>query len=285
MSAELLPTPTKSHYVFNLRDLSKCVQGVLQVKPESVADRDGLVRVFFHESMRVFHDRLINDEDKHYFHSMLSELASRLFTMQIDATSFTQKPILFGDFMKVGAPKSERLYEEITDMTKIRNVLQDYQEDYNLTNNKNTRLVFFMDAIEHIARIARIIRQDRGNALLVGVGGTGKQSLTRLASHICGYKCFQIELSRGYNYDSFHEDLKKLYEQAGPNNENTVFLFTDNQIVVEEFLEDINNILNSGEVPNLFDKQDEYERMIIGCRVSQRAAKTFDRHRSCLFAF
>jgi dynein heavy chain len=220
--------------------------------------------------MRVFHDRLINDEDKQYFHTMLSELASRLFTIQIEPTTFVQKPIIFGDFMKVGAPKNERLYEEITDMNKIRNILQDYQEDYNLTNNKNTRLVFFMDAIEHIARIARIIRQDRGNALLVGVGGTGKQSLTRLASHMCGYKCFQIELSRGYNYDSFHEDLKKLYEQAGPNNENTVFLFTDNQIVVEEFLEDINNILNSGEVPNLFDKQDEYEKMIIGCRVRKK---------------
>ena len=219
--------------------------------------------------MRVFHDRLINDDDKQYFHTMLSELSTRLFAIQIEPTTFVQKPIIFGDFMKVGAPKNERLYEEITDMTKLRNVLLDYQEDYNLTNNKNTRLVFFMDAIEHIARIARIIRQDRGNALLVGVGGTGKQSLTRLASHICGYKCFQIELSRGYNYDSFHEDLKKLYEQAGPNNENTVFLFTDNQIVVEEFLEDVNNILNSGEVPNLFDKQDEYEKMIIGCRVSR----------------
>jgi dynein heavy chain len=231
--------------------------------------------------MRVFHDRLINDEDKQYFHTMLSELASRLFSIQIEPTTFVQKPIIFGDFMKVGAPKNERLYEEITDMNKMRNILQDYQEDYNLTNNKNTRLVFFMDAIEHIARIGRIIRQDRGNALLVGVGGTGKQSLTRLASHMCGYKCFQIELSRGYNYDSFHEDLKKLYEQAGPNNQNTVFLFTDNQIVVEEFLEDINNILNSGEVPNLFDKQDEYEKMIIGCRVS--FAKTKNRKKILYF--
>jgi dynein heavy chain len=93
-------------------------------------------------------------------------------------------------------------------------------------------MVFFMDAMEHISRIARMIRQDRGNALLVGVGGTGKQSLTRLASHICGYKCFQIELARGYNYQSFHDDLKKLYEQAGVKNENTVFLFTDTQVIL-----------------------------------------------------
>lgn len=110
-----------------------------------------------------------------------------------------------------------------------------YQEDFNLQYNKEVRLVFFLDAMEHISRIARMIRQDRGNALLVGVGGTGKQSLTRLASHMCGYKCFQIELSRGYNYNSFHDDLKKLYEQAGVKNENTVFLFTDTQ-VFEEFI-------------------------------------------------
>lgn len=79
-------------------------------------------------------------------------------------------------------------------------------------------------------RIARMIRQPRGNALLVGVGGTGKQSLTRLAAHICSYKCFQIEITRGYNYDSFHENLKELYEMAGIDGQDTVFLFTDTQV-------------------------------------------------------
>ena len=92
------------------------------------------------------------------------------------------------------------------------------------------KLVFFMDAIEHVTRIARIIRQERGNALLVGVGGCGKQSLTRLAAHINSYKCFQIELSRGYDYAAFHEDLKILYDMAGVQNLNTVFLFTDTQV-------------------------------------------------------
>lgn len=75
-----------------------------------------------------------------------------------------------------------------------------------------------------------MIRQERGNALLVGVGGTGKQSLTRLAAHMCGNRCFEIELSRGYNYDSFHEDLRRLYKMAGVEGKDMVFLFTDTQV-------------------------------------------------------
>lgn len=60
------------------------------------------------------------------------------------------------------------------------------------------------------------------------------------------YRCSQIELTRSYDHSSFFEDLRKMYFNAGCNNENTVFLFTDTQIVQEGFLEDINNILNSG---------------------------------------
>ena len=63
----------------------------------------------------------------------------------------------------------------------INGSLQSFQylDDFNMTSSKEMKLVFFMDAIEHVSRIVRMIRQQRGNALLVGVGGTGKQSLTR----------------------------------------------------------------------------------------------------------
>ena len=61
---------------------------------------------------------------------------------------------------------------------------QDYLDDYNVGSGRELQLVFFRDAVEHVTRLARILRTDRGHALLVGVGGTGKQSLTRLACHL-----------------------------------------------------------------------------------------------------
>ncbi|CAB4037622.1 dynein heavy chain 6, axonemal-like [Paramuricea clavata] len=284
MSTDLLPTPAKSHYIFNLRDLSKCIQGVLQADPGTVRDYSQIFRLFCHEAQRVFHDRLINDEDKRYFNTILAEMSQKHFSQTVDPELFESKPILYGDFMKMGADPADRMYEELTDMNKLQTILNDYLDDFNLNSSKEMRLVFFMDAIQHVTRISRMVRQPRGNALLVGVGGTGKQSLTRLAAHMAGYKCFQIELTRGYDYAAFREDLKQLYYSAGLDKKHTVFLFTDTQIVVEEFLEDINNILNSGEVPNLFEPE-EYEKVLAGTRPAAKDVGIAENDRDGVFAY
>lgn len=67
----------------------------------------------------------------------------------------------------------------------MKSVLEEYLEDYNQVNISQIKLVLFSDAIQHISRISRIIRQPLGNGLLLGVGGSGRQSLTRLAAHMC----------------------------------------------------------------------------------------------------
>ncbi|CAH1962386.1 unnamed protein product [Acanthoscelides obtectus] len=276
IAKDLLPTPAKSHYVFNLRDLSKCIQGITQADSGTMRDETSMLRLFYHECLRVFHDRLINVEDKSYFYFLLREICTRNFGTSVvtlpEGDIITNPPVLlFGDFIQFGADKENRLYEELRSVDKVKNVLQDYLDDYNLLSSKEMKLIFFMMAIEHCVRIARILRSERGNALLVGVGGMGKQSLTRLASHVNKYRCYQIELTRNYDHASFFEDLRKMYFNAGVVYEDSVFLFTDTQIVQEEFLEDINNMLNSGEVPNLFEA-DEYEKVIIGCRPSAKEA-------------
>ncbi|XP_050078309.1 dynein axonemal heavy chain 6 [Anopheles maculipalpis] len=262
ISAELLPTPKKSHYVFNLRDLSKCVQGVLQADSSSYINPIQLMRLFYHESLRIFYDRLINEEDKLYFKQLLQDCCEKFFETTVVQPEET---IMFGDFMVFGQAAEDRVYEEIKEMKKLKSILVDYLEDYNGTVGTEMNLVFFADAVEHIVRLARLLRSERGNGLLVGVSGMGKQSLAKLASHINGYQCHQIALRRGYDHSCFHEDLRRIYWIAGVLNKPTVFLITDTQIVHEAFMEDINNILNSGEVPNLFEG-DEYEKIILNSR-------------------
>lgn len=79
-----------------------------------------------------------------------------------------------------------------------------------MTFANQMNIVFFADAVVHVTRIGRVLRQPRGNAMLVGVGGSGKQSLTRVASFVAGYDCVQIEINRGYGLMEFREDIKKL---------------------------------------------------------------------------
>ena len=258
MSEELLPTPAKSHYTFNLRDLSKVLQGILLIKPNECKSRDVMTRLWVHESMRVFHDRLISIEDKEYFKQMVAQLVKKNFGGGPSYEElFLEREIIFGDFFTMGEAAEDRAYQECSDFEKMVKLMEDYLEEYNFSSTNTMNLVFFKDAAEHATRIARILRQPRGNAMLVGVGGSGKQSLTRFASFMAGFKCFSIELTRGYGVNEFRDDLKTLYHQTGIEGTPTVFLFTDTQIVTESFVEDINNILNSGEVPALFDQQDK----------------------------
>lgn len=281
IAQELLPTPDKSHYVFNLRDLSKCIQGILQADSSNYNVHTQLLRLFYHESMRVFHDRLINDADKMYFKNLMQETCYKYFEQEVVKRN---ELVIFGDFMLFGQAREDRIYEEIKDVEKLKSILFDYLDDWNGATGKNVSLILFLDAIEHVTRLARLLRSERSNGLLVGLSGMGKQSLSRLGAHINGYRCVQIELSRGYDLAAFHEDLRKLYTLAGVQNQPTVFLITDTQICQEEFLEDINNILNSGEVPGLFEA-DDYEKVILGVRDDCVRAKYEDQSRDGIFSF
>ncbi|XP_017768545.1 PREDICTED: dynein heavy chain 1, axonemal-like [Nicrophorus vespilloides] len=249
---ELLPTPAKTHYTFNMRDLSKVFEGILMKDPESIKTVEEIIRLWYHENCRVFQDRLVNDEDRNWFDALLKSKIE-YFRYKI-SDCLGEEELLFCDFLD---PHIDvRQYDFVADSEKLTDVLYHYLRDYNSQTTSPMRLVLFNYAISHVCRIARIIRQPKGNALLLGVGGSGRQSLTRLAAHIGEFYCFQIELSKAYSLFDWKEDIKGLMLKAGLHKRETVFLFSDTQIKSETFLEDLNNILNSGDVPNIYQPEE-----------------------------
>ncbi|KAK7102408.1 hypothetical protein V1264_020630 [Littorina saxatilis] len=251
-----LPTPTKIHYLFNLRDISRVFQGLLRAHKDFHDTKHTMTRLWIHESFRVFSDRLVDTKDNEAFVAILTEKLGLLFDHTFHNICPNKVPPIFGDFISM-----DNVYEDLVDAAALKNHMQMMLNEYNTAPGVvSVDLVLFRDAIEHVSKIVRVIRQPRGNMLLVGIGGSGRQSLTRLAAHICEYTTFQIEVSKHYRKQEFRDDLKKLYFQCGVENKPSVFLFNDIQVVEEGFLEDINNILSSGEVPSLY-KPDEFEEV------------------------
>jgi dynein heavy chain len=117
IAADLLPTPAKSHYTFNLRDLSKTFQGVLMVKPPSCPDRATMTRLWAHECMRVFHDRLIDEADQRYFKEMLVELVGSNLGQAWDYDEvFVDSHIMFGEYLQMGCDRADKVYDEVKDL-------------------------------------------------------------------------------------------------------------------------------------------------------------------------
>lgn len=220
---------------------------------KDIEDSEYLIKLYICETYRVFRDRLIDDDDRQKF----TDEAQKRMDENLNTEDWEQadyKNILFGTF-----ESPDGRYKKLSPAADLMGRLQVLLDTYN-DNNSPMDLVFFEDCIQHLGRIARILKSERGNAMLVGVGGSGRQSMARLAASFYDMNTFSIEITKSYKEKEFHEDIKTLLRNCAVDGDSPVqFLFSDTQIVKESFLEDINNLLNSGEIPNLFPPEEKIQ--------------------------
>ncbi|KAB0343265.1 hypothetical protein FD754_020191, partial [Muntiacus muntjak] len=275
MAHTFLPTAIKFHYLFNLRDLSNVFQGILFTSPECLNCPNDLIRLWLHESSRVYGDKLIDTKDCDLFHKKLLEIANKYFE-GVDSHVLLQQPLIYCHFANGG---QDPCYMPVKDWEVLKTSLTEALDDYNELNAA-MHLVLFEDAMQHVCRISRILQSPQGYALLIGVGGSGKQSLARLAAHLCSLEVFQITLTQGFGVQELRVDLANLYIRTGAKNMPTAFLLTDAQVLDESFLVLINDLLASGEILDLFSDED-VDKIISGIRNEVRGLGMVDSRENC----
>jgi len=257
--ASFRKTAANFHYEFNIRHLSGAFNGLLQAKPNEFADAEKTVLLWIHESERVYGDRLVSSADLKKYRSLVFELSKKMFAKFNFQKYFQEKnpePLVFAPFSKgITEMDGGGTYDRIPGSDRLSDLLGDALREYN-DNNAAMDLVLFEDAMKHVSKICRIICTTPGHPLLVGVGGSGRQSLSRLASYTCQYITMMIVISSAYGLNELKGDLQAMYTKAGVKDEGVMFLFTDGQITNEKFLVFINDLLASGDIADLY-AQDE----------------------------
>jgi dynein heavy chain len=291
MKQKMLPTPAKFHYNFNMRELSRVFQGVLLTPKETILSGGGilasegkkssdgkqtfkvdpkpshetLIGIWKHECERVFCDKLTDNVDKDWYLKYMDQLIEKDFGEEMAEATSGSNNLNMVTCLREDIYDEEGVFEAFApkiyevggtlDMARDRVLHFMHQHDEEFPQSK-FGLVLFNDAMKHLLRISRLVEMPRGSCMLVGVGGSGKQSLTKLAGYISNAFVFQITLTKQYNQASLMEDLRVLYKSAGHQRKPTVFLFTESEIKDEIFLELMNSVLMTGEIAGLIAKDE-----------------------------
>ncbi|KAF2103413.1 dynein heavy chain [Rhizodiscina lignyota] len=244
------------HYVYSPRELTRWVRGLYEaIKPLESLTLEGLVRIWAHEALRLFQDRLIDEDERNWTQDSVQRIALEHFPT-IDEDKALGGPILFSNWLSKNYVPVER--EQLRDFVKAR--LKTFCEE-----ELDVPLILFNDVLEHVLRIDRVFRQPQGHLILIGVSGSGKTTLSRFVAWMNGLTVFQIKVHGKYSAEDFDEDLRNVLRRCGCKGEKVCFIMDESNVLDSGFLERMNTLLANAEVPGLFEG-DEYATLMTACR-------------------
>ena len=263
---QLLPTPKYAFNVFSFGHLRRHVQGLTRATSQSVGTPERLARLWVHEGMRCYADMLIEDAHRTVVEEQLRMAMEQHMNLQWSVVVPSLRPIVYGSFMGSGklVPGAAmegggKAYREIESMDQLRAHMNERLADYNSVH-ATMNLVLFDAAIAHVTRLCRVLELPAARMLLLGMAASGRQSLTRLAAHICGLGVHQPPPVASRWRDWFKERLLT----AGRDRTRLVLLFGETTWALhsEQPLEDLSEWGDMGEVVGLFSSQEREEILL-----------------------
>ncbi|KAL1836345.1 hypothetical protein VTJ49DRAFT_5263 [Mycothermus thermophilus] len=235
------------HYVYSPRELTRWVRGVYEaIRPLETLSVEGLVRIWAHEALRLFQDRLVEEQERKWTDDAVRRIAMQYFPT-IDEQQALGGPILFSNWLSKHYMPVDR--EQLRDFVKAR--LKTFCEE-----EVDVPLILFNDVLEHVLRIDRVFRQPQGHLILIGVSGSGKTTLSRFVAWMNGLKVYQIKVHGKYSAEDFDEDLREVLRRCGCKGEKICFIMDESNVLDSGFLERMNTLLANAEVPGLFEGDD-----------------------------
>lgn len=255
------------HYVYSPREMTRWVKGISEaIAPLDTLDVTGLVRIWAHEALRLFSDRLVYASERAWTDERVNEVARNHFP-GVNMDIALQRPILFSNWLTKEYVSVDR--EALRKFTKER-LRMFYEEELDVP------LVLFDEVLDHVLRIDRIFRQNQGHLLLIGASGAGKTTLSRFVAWMNGLSVYQVKAHKNYTAADFDEDLRNVLRRSGTKGEKIVFIMDESNVMDTAFLERMNTLLANGEVPGLFEG-DEYAALMTSCKEgSQRENLVLD---------
>ncbi|PSS05288.1 dynein heavy chain, N-terminal region 1-domain-containing protein [Coniella lustricola] len=244
------------HYVYSPRELTRWVRGVYEaIRPLEALSVEGLIRIWAHEALRLFQDRLVAEDERKWTDDAVHRIALDFFPT-IDEQQALGGPILFSNWLSKNYIPVDR--EQLRDFVKAR--LRTFCEE-----EVDVPLILFNDVLEHVLRIDRVFRQPQGHLILIGVSGSGKTTLSRFVAWMNGLKVYQIKVHGKYSAEDFDEDLREVLRRCGCKGEKMCFIMDESNVLDSGFLERMNTLLANAEVPGLFEG-DEFAALMTACK-------------------
>lgn len=125
---KLLPTPANFHYVFNLRDLSRIWEGMLQVFSDECRNVEMLLKLWCHELQRVIYDKLTSVSDKDWFLETIRKTSNDFFgPEQYKMFPEDMNNIVFVDFMRdIPDPNGDEPDDYVPEVPKVYEHIDKY---------------------------------------------------------------------------------------------------------------------------------------------------------------